>query len=341
MIASVRVDAPGRLHLGFLDPSATLGRQFGSVGVTIDGPSTIVEAGFAQADAFVAAEGASRDDLERLERHLAALRHATHIDRPVQVVLQRALPAHAGFGSGTQLALAVGRAFSLLHGLALSTEALAQMLARGGRSGVGIAAFARGGFLVDGGRAAAGTLPPLLSRMSFPEAWRIILAMDDRVDGLHGGEESESIAALPPFSASRAAELCHQLLLRVLPGVAEKDFSRFAAGLTHIQDANGRYFAPAQGGGMYVSHAVATLLDWVRDRFPVAVGQSSWGPTGFAFVPSQAIADDIIAAAQAAGKIDAHLSLSIVRGRNRGALLSKRSHGRFVPVEDSDQPDPS
>ena len=30
--AQVRVAAPARLHLGFLDPAATLGRRFGSVG---------------------------------------------------------------------------------------------------------------------------------------------------------------------------------------------------------------------------------------------------------------------------------------------------------------------
>jgi beta-RFAP synthase len=261
------------------------------------------------------------------------LRQATKTDRPLRVALHRALPAHAGFGSGTQLALAVGRAFSALHGLGLSTETLARTLARGGRSGVGIAAFAGGGFLVDGGRATGDSLPPLLSRMDFPDAWRIVLVMDDRLAGLHGGEESQSIAALPTFPEPRAAELCHQLLLRVLPGVAEVDFERFAAGLTHIQDANGRYFAPAQGGSMYVSRAVATILDWLRDRFPVAVGQSSWGPTGFAFVPSQAIADQLIIAAHSAGKIDAHVRLLTVRGRNRGADLSKRNHGRLMPAE--------
>jgi beta-RFAP synthase len=336
MTASIRVDAPGRLHLGFLDPSATLGRRFGSVGVTIDGLSTSVEMAFAQADAFVAGEDAGSGDLERLRRHVAALRRSTSIDRPLRVTLRSALPPHAGFGSGTQLALAAGRAFSALHELALSTDALAQTLARGARSGIGIAAFTRGGFLVDGGHAAAGTLPPLLSRMTFPQAWRIVLALDDRFDGLHGGKERESIAALPPFSQARAADLCHQLLLRVLPGIAEEDFQRFAAGLACIQDANGSYFAPAQGGGMYVSHAVATLLDWLRGRFPVAVGQSSWGPTGFAFVPSQSVADEIIGAARAAGTIGAHLRLLTVCGRNRGAVVSKRSHGRFVPVEDSE-----
>ena len=33
---AVSVNAPGRLHLGFLDPSGTLGRRFGSLGLMIE-----------------------------------------------------------------------------------------------------------------------------------------------------------------------------------------------------------------------------------------------------------------------------------------------------------------
>ena len=38
--AAFSVRAPGRLHLGFLDPSGTLGRRFGSLGLTIEGFET-------------------------------------------------------------------------------------------------------------------------------------------------------------------------------------------------------------------------------------------------------------------------------------------------------------
>ena len=39
--AAVSVLAPARLHLGFLDPSGTLGRRFGSLGMMIDGNNVI------------------------------------------------------------------------------------------------------------------------------------------------------------------------------------------------------------------------------------------------------------------------------------------------------------
>ena len=53
-----------------------------------------------------------------------------------------------------------------------------------------------------------------------------------------------------------------------------------------------------------------------------AVGQSSWGPTGFAILPSAADADAAVSAARAAELIDPALELHIVQGRNTGATLS-------------------
>jgi beta-ribofuranosylaminobenzene 5'-phosphate synthase len=55
----VRVSAPGRLHLGFLDPAGTLGRRFGSLGLVIDGFETVVEIGPADSDTYTAAGAAA------------------------------------------------------------------------------------------------------------------------------------------------------------------------------------------------------------------------------------------------------------------------------------------
>src|SRR3954470_3923456 len=104
------VQAPARLHLGFLDPAGTLGRPFGSVGVTITGLETVVELGMGHADRFES-DGGDAAALERARRHVDALRRATGRNAPVLLHLRSAVPAHVGLGSGTQLALAVGRAF--------------------------------------------------------------------------------------------------------------------------------------------------------------------------------------------------------------------------------------
>ena len=319
----VRVEAPGRLHLGFLDPSATLGRRFGSVGLAIDGMATIVEASFDDADALIAGDDAVAREIDRVGEHVATLRRLWHIEAPLRIMLQRTLPPHAGLGSGTQLALAVAHAIAALESRPVTAGEAADALARGARSGAGIAAFVQGGFLVDAGHGDAAAPPPIIARMEFPDAWRIVLVMDESVDGLHGGAEARAIATLPPFPLERAAQLCHRLVMQVLPGIAECDFARFADGLTAIQDANGSYFAAAQGGGMYVSRAVGRVLGFVRERFASAVGQSSWGPTGFAIVASQAIADDMTAALRDAGLLERRIRLVTVRGRNRGARIAR------------------
>src|SRR5687768_18056695 len=295
--AGVRVQAPARLHLGFLDPSASLGRAFGGVGVVIDGFETVLGITSSGADQWQAAGPAAQAELGRAQAFVHTLRERTGRRAPLALTLHEVLPAHAGFGSGTQLALAVGRAFARWQSLDVPTPTLARWLGRGRRSGVGIAGFDRGGLLVDGGPGRDGSPAPLLARHDLPEAWRILVLRDESRRGLSGAAEREAIIALTPLPRALAAELCHQVLMRVLPGVASADFADFAAGVERIQQVLGEHFAPAQSGSAWSSPAVERAVQWLRSAAgaQIGTGQSSWGPTGFAFVPSaasaQALAD--------------------------------------------------
>ena len=325
---SVTLRAPGRLHLGFLDPAASLGRRFGSLGLVIEGFETEVALSAASANQVTATGVAEQAEVERARAHLQRLQQHSGQHEPLHLTLLRVLPAHAGFGSGTQLALAIGRAFAQWHGLELTTPALAQWLGRGARSGIGIAGFDLGGLLVDGGpggprrEGAHATPAPLLARQPLPEAWRVLVVQDDARRGLSGADEREAIATLAPLPQSLAADICHQVLMRVLPGAACAEFAPFAAGITHIQQLLGAHFAPAQGGSAYTSAAVGCLLDWIGAAgHGAAIGQSSWGPTGFAILPSQAQAEAVVEAARAANVVAAGLTLHIVAGRNSGATV--------------------
>jgi beta-ribofuranosylaminobenzene 5'-phosphate synthase len=323
--AAVRVRAPGRLHLGFMDPAGTLGRRFGSLGLVVDGLHTTVELrrlGHDEGrDKFSAADAPAAAELPRARAHLDALRRATGQTAPLHLHIAQALPAHAGFGSGTQLALAVGRAFSAVFGLALPTAKIARLTGRGQRSGVGIAGFDQGGLLLDGGPRADGEAAPLISRIVLPSAWRVLLVIDARLRGLNGDAEKAALATLAPLPREGAAEICHEVLMRVLPGAAGAEFAPFAAGLTRVQRLLGQHFALAQGGQVFVSAAVGRLIDWVGAHTPAGVGQSSWGPTGFAVLPSADAANAIIVAAHTAGIVDAALVLHTVRARDHGAVV--------------------
>ena len=332
---SVTLRAPGRLHLGFLDPAASLGRRFGSLGLVIEGFETEVALSAASANQVTATGVAERAEVERARAHLQRLQQHSGQHEPLHLRLLRVLPAHAGFGSGTQLALAIGRAFAQWHGLDLSTPALAQWLGRGARSGIGIAGFDHGGLLVDGGPGGPGgqgtqaTPAPLLARLPLPDAWRVLVVQDNAQRGLSGADEREAIATLAPLPQALAADICHQVLMRVLPGAACAEFAPFAAGITHIQQLLGAHFAPAQGGSAYTSAAVGRLLEWISAAgHGAAVGQSSWGPTGFAILPSQAQAEAVVEAARAANAVAAGLTLHIVAGRNSGATVTDSRRAR-------------
>jgi beta-ribofuranosylaminobenzene 5'-phosphate synthase len=322
-LRTVRVSAPARLHLGFLDPDASLGRAWGSLGLVIEGMDTEVSLCASNTEEVSAAVPASADEIARARRCLASLRRITGRAAPLRLRLLSLPPGHAGFGSGTQLALAIGRAFVCHHALDASTTDVAHWLGRGRRSGVGIAGFEQGGLLVDGGPGADGRPAPLLARVALPEAWHVVLVLDPHRRGLAGEDERRALAALPPLAREVAADICHQVLMRVLPGAATADFAAFAEGISHIQRRLGEHFAPVQQGRAFTSDAVARLVGWIGARRKAGLGQSSWGPTGFAIVPSQAEAEALLTEARAEGAIPPGLEVRIVRARNTGAQVEE------------------
>ena len=306
------VEAPARLHLGFLDLNGSLGRRFGSLGLTLEGLSTRVSV--ARAPQTVV-RGIPE---ERPLAWLQALRRECGVDGGIELHVEQTIPQHAGLGSGTQLALAVGTAVSQLHGLDLAPRRVAQILGRGARSGIGIGAFERGGFIVDGGRTRGGTPPPVVSRLDFPEDWRVLLILDHGLRGLHGASEAEAFRNLPPFPERSSERLCRLLLMQGLPALAEGDIAGFGAAVRDLQHTIGDYFAPAQGG-RYTSPRVARTLNWLEAQGISCAGQSSWGPTGFAIVESEEHARSLLLRVKAGSCEDGLVEIRLVRARNRGA----------------------
>jgi beta-ribofuranosylaminobenzene 5'-phosphate synthase len=319
----IRVVAPGRLHLGFVDPAGTLGRRFGSLGLVIDGFETEVELHPAEVEGATAFDTACAAEMHRALQHLDALRRESGQHGALQLRILRVLPSHAGLGSGTQLALALGTAFARLHALAWTTLDIARVTGRGLRSGVGIAGFDQGGLLLDGGPGPQGQAAPLLARGHLPAAWRVLLITDPRLRGLSGADERAALARLAPLPRAAAAQISHELLMRVLPGAALDDFDSFAAGLGQVQRLLGEHFAPAQAAGAYASPAVARAMQHLQAQGHQALGQSSWGPTAFVFLPHAQAAEQALASLRASGTVDPALGLHTVRARDRGAMVTQ------------------
>jgi len=314
--SSIYIEAPARLHLGFLDLEGGLGRRFGSVGLTLDDLATKIIARPSEQLNIIG------DPSGRVQKYAEKFIAYKGLSNNFELEVVEQILDHSGLGSGTQLAIAVGTAISRLFELDCNSAEIAVLSNRGARSGIGIGAFDRGGFLVDAGRNSGSKVPPIISRLEFPSNWRVILIFDRGQRGLHGQDEDASFTTLPDFSSQTATHLCRLVLMQILPAVSEQNIDVFNQGIYELQKCIGEYFASAQGG-RYTSDAVAEANGFLESLGVKGVGQSSWGPTGFAFVDSETNAYLMVRQLQSKFENNKNLSFKIVSGRNIGALVKE------------------
>ena len=156
------------------------------------------------------------------------------------------------------------------------------------------------------------TIAVTRARITTPELRPLLADGTLRPDGevlLGNGEIRVTKAAIDP--------VWHLPGLATRFGVAEADLRRFGSAITELQQRVGDYFAPAQGG-RFASPHVAAALAWLESAGVAGFGQSSWGPTGFAFAPSRADAERMAALARRHPNARM-LDIRICVGLNRGA----------------------
>jgi beta-RFAP synthase len=278
-LQSFWIKTGGRLHLGQLDLNGSLGRIFGGLGLAINEPQLELTA---ERSEILSCHG----EPERLQKITSE--YLRYYGLPgARLELRQSLAGHCGLGSGTCLSLAVGFAITRIYGLNPPVAELAAVTDReGSRSGLGVAAFEHGGFLVDGGKVVAGEyrrrIPPLIARLPFPEEWMVVLALT-RAQRVFGKTEESAFRALPPMDERISGAICRLLIMKLLPSLAEQNLEDFGAALTAIQEHLGSYFTAIQGG-LYASPECARIVEFLRGNGAVGVGQSSWGPTIYGFV---------------------------------------------------------
>ena len=331
------VTTAARLHLGFLDLNGAVGRRFGSIGVALDSPRTRLRLARSER------QEPSGLQVERLASLLPRVQQRLGFDMSVAVTVEEAIAAHSGLGSGTQLEMALAGGLAALAGLAAPAEQALRLVARGARSGIGMASFLHGGFLIDGGHRIAtepavgrdrpASPPPILCRYDFPEDWPFVLIFDSNEQGLHGQSEAQAFTDLMPMNSGDTSRLAQLTLMGLMPALVERNFPAFASSLSEIQSIVGAYFAPAQNGSPYSSPRVAEVIR----QLPAAqlgIGQSSWGPTGFVLTESPAIARELSRKLQS--QIDRlsqtdpgykNLSIQTVKARNQGATIETTGRG--------------
>ena len=275
----VKIRTPSRLHFSLLDLNGALGRIDGGFGLTIADPNFQIIAERStdiQVSTSIYRERAITV-LQRLQQ--------TYPFPGIKLTFESEIPTHSGFGSGTQLALGIAQAVNLLYQFGLNVQQLAQAVGRGGTSGIGVAAFDTGGFIVDGGHrfpeekasflpsSAVGDIlpPPILFRYPFPELPLLIVMPN--CSRIYGDKEVELFRTLCPQPEWVAQKLSHILLLQILPALIEGDMHNFGKALNNIQTFGWkRVEIDAQGSELQFT------LDFLRESRTFGAGVSSWGP---------------------------------------------------------------
>jgi len=266
MPRSVTVTTGARLHFGLIVARGEHGPTFGSVGAMVDEPGFTLRMNVAEADSITAPAKIA----QRIAGFLAMYRQ----QRPaaaVTVDVPRTIPEHAGFGSGTQLSLAVATALThLFDKTPVSTWRLSQLMGRGRRSVIGAIGFEHGGCVFTS------RWQPMDVVLKLPEAWRFVLVTPPGRQGLSGASEGLAFQQIEPMGT----ELCRRLDQLVkhywMPGV--EDFQVFSTAMYDFGHAVGEYFAPQQGGA-FADSRMAKLVEHLRREGIFGVAQTSWGPT--------------------------------------------------------------
>lgn len=313
MTQSVTITTGARLHFGPLAVRAESGPDFGGLGLMVESPRCVVTVAWSDQDRIEAG-----DQSGRITDAIAAYRRSRPAP-PFEIRLHESIPEHAGFGSGTQLALAIARGLAALTGEdETEPDKLARRIGRGKRSAIGIYGFAAGGLIVDAGHRDRAAIGDLAARLDVPAAWRFVLITPPR-QGLSGQRELAAFERLPPMSPELTGRLCRLVLCDILPAVQVNGFSTFAAALADYGTQVGEYFGPVQGG-VFSDPRMLELAHALRERCGVSSVQTSWGPSIAALCPDEATAADVAGAIAADGRWS-DCSVISTAALNRGAIV--------------------
>ncbi|HMO15464.1 MAG TPA: hypothetical protein PKD64_10955 [Pirellulaceae bacterium] len=235
---------------------------------------------------------------------------------PVRIDCHSRIAPHRGLGSGTQIDLAIAKGLlTILEIEENSIANLATILHRGTRSRVGTIAFQDGGLVSDmGGRQETDTTS--IRRVNIPNHWRVALFVPRYKVGLSGVREVEQFRELDCSDMERSETMSSLATGTIVPACAMQNFTEFATAVEEFGRLAGTFFEACQGG-TYHGAMVAQLVDLLKQRGARGVGQSSWGPTVFAWFENENAARKLVTAF--ISRMESSVDTAIVCPNNEGA----------------------
>ena len=303
-----------------IDMNGEIGRVDGGAGLTLSSPNI-----------RIMAEEAEEVSIEGLQGFADRMKKAAKTLLPegkgIRINVKEVYPAHVGFGSGTQSSLAAAAAVNEIYGLGKSVRELALTVKRGGTSGIGVTAFEKGGFIVDGGHkfkdkggfmpSAASRVPPgpVLFREDFPD-WDIVIAIPNE-KGMHDQEEIDVFKEFCPLPIEEVREVAHMVLMKMMPAVIEGDIESFGAAVNHVQTVGFNKRESTIWPGF-----VKNIASLMRSR-SYGAGVSSFGPVVYAFVDNREEGRQLQTEVQKMLDESVGGVTMMTRAKNSGAGISK------------------
>jgi len=328
-MSSVTVITPSRIHLALIDLNGGLGRVDGGIGLSLSRPGFRIVARLADETDITGPE----EILHRAREVMTLLREKCDLDH-VEIEIEKNIPTHVGLGCGTQLSLGIAQAVCGLYGIDLSHGEMAFLVERGGTSGIGVAAFSHGGFIVDGGHkfseektsflpssASRGVKPPPVTvRYDFPD-WDVLIAIPD-CRHISGEEEVNLFQTICPLPLNDVQALSHIILMKLLPALVQQDLQSFGEAVDQIQNIAWKKVEVEEQDPI-----VRMTMAFLRDNGAHGVGLSSWGPAIFCFGEDlrmlEAKTQAFFASANAGGVC------FLTRANNTGAVVIEEQNGVY------------
>jgi len=248
----ITLKSPSRIHIGLIDLNGSIGRVDGGLGIALDHPNFYIEGKeSSEIEIEIKCRGIQEDTLRSIRDRLfkVSKRVLNYIGEDgIYIKVKDIIPLHSGLGSGTQMALSTGMLISKLYNRDLDVKTLARITGRGGTSGIGVYAFERGGFIVDGGHTFGKgkdkemfapssasknvRVPPLIFRHDFN--WDIVLTIP-KGENIYGNREIDIFKRYCPVPLEETQRICHIVLMKMLPAIVEGDINSFGEGINELQ----------------------------------------------------------------------------------------------------------
>ena len=85
--------------------------------------------------------------------------------------------------------------------------------------------------------------PPLnILNLNWPSNWKVILIMDQNITGVHGEKELKEFRELKKSKFTNSNSNFKSLVMNIIPGIIEQNFTEFSKGLREIQDNMSKIF---------------------------------------------------------------------------------------------------